>query len=117
MTALARASQFELPALVRQAAEALARAETAAEVLAAGELAAFTYDAAKSAARLQKAKRAHDDVLAATYRVQADALEIESLAKRRLADEYDAARPSGAEKGGRRKPFAMITVLPQRKRA
>jgi hypothetical protein len=31
----------------------------------------------------------------AVYRVQADALEIESMAKRRLADEYDAAQERG----------------------
>ena len=50
---------------------------------------------AKKAARLAKAKQAHDDLIAATYRAQADALEIESQAKRRLADEYDAAQERG----------------------
>ncbi|TIW71140.1 MAG: hypothetical protein E5V58_20185 [Mesorhizobium sp.] len=56
---------------------------------------------AKRAARLQKAKAAHDELVAATFRVQADALEIESQAKRRLADEYDAAQERGeaAKKG------------------
>jgi hypothetical protein len=34
-------------------------------------------------------------VIAAAYRAQADALEIEALAKRRLADEYDAAQERG----------------------
>ena len=33
--------------------------------------------------------------ISAVYRAQADALEIESLAKRRLADEYDAAQERG----------------------
>lgn len=34
-------------------------------------------------------------VLAAAHRAQADVLEIESIAKRRLADEYDAAQDRG----------------------
>jgi hypothetical protein len=57
--------------------------------------ASFAYDAAKKTARLMKAKQAHDDLIAATYRAQADALEIEAQAKRRLADEYDAAQERG----------------------
>ncbi|TGQ95997.1 hypothetical protein EN851_07680 [Mesorhizobium sp. M8A.F.Ca.ET.208.01.1.1] len=66
-------------------------------------MAAAVYDAAKRSARLQKAKRAHDDIIAATHRAQADALEIEAQAKRRLADEYDAAQDRGevvGRKGG-----------------
>ena len=70
-------------------------ARTAAEVLEAKDLAAAVYDAAKRAARLQRAKAAHDDLIAATHRAQADALEIEALAKRRLAAEYDAAQERG----------------------
>lgn len=92
-----------LPSLVKEAAAVLSRATSAAEVLSAHDMAATIYDAAKRAARLQKAKRAHDELINATYRVQADSLEIESLAKSRLAKEYDAARPAGAEKGGRPK--------------
>ncbi|MGB3644611.1 MAG: SAM-dependent methyltransferase [Mesorhizobium sp.] len=92
-----------LPSLVKEAAAVLSRAASAAEVLAAHEMAATIYDAAKRAARLAKAKRAHDELINATYRVQADSLEIESLAKSRLAKEYDAARPAGAERGGRPK--------------
>lgn len=103
MNALVAAEQVSLPALVRSAAQALAGATTAAEVLDARDKATLAYDAAKRAARIQKAKRAHDDIVAATHRAQADALEIEAAAKRRLADEYDAARPAGAEKGGRPK--------------
>ena len=38
---------------------------------------------------------AHDDVLGAVYRAQADALMIEARAKMRLADEYDAAQERG----------------------
>jgi hypothetical protein len=57
---------------------------------------------AKKAARLAKAKGAHDTLIAAAHRAQADALEIEAGAKRRLADEYDAAQERGdvARNGG-----------------
>lgn len=55
-------------------------------------MASVAYDAAKKAARLSKAKGAHDTLIAAAHRAQADALEIEAGAKRRLADEYDAAQ-------------------------
>jgi hypothetical protein len=72
--------------------KALANAGGAAEVLEARDLASIAYDAAKKAGRLARAKGAHDDLIAAAYRTQADALEIEALAKRRLADEYDAAQ-------------------------
>lgn len=84
-----------LPWLISRAAEALAGATTAAEVLDARDRATLAYDAAKRAARIQKAKRAHDDIIAATHRAQADALDIEAAAKRRLADEYDAAQERG----------------------
>jgi hypothetical protein len=39
--------------------------------------------------------RARDTLIAAAHRAQADALEIEAGAKRRLADEYDAAQERG----------------------
>src|SRR5258708_19561251 len=35
------------------------------------------------------------DIVKAAYRTQADALDIEAQAKRRLADEYDAAQERG----------------------
>lgn len=104
MTAPATTDMATLPALVRRAADALAGAETHAEVLEARERAALAYDAAKRAGRLAKAKAAHDGLIAAAHRAQADALEIEAAAKRRLADEYDAAQERGeASKGGRPK--------------
>ena len=53
------------------------------------------YTAAKLQARLARAKKAHDDLIAAAFRVQADALDIEAQPKRRLADEYDAAQARG----------------------
>lgn len=88
-----------LPALVLRAATQLAEATTAAEVLEAKAAAGLAYDAAKAAARFAKAKGAYDDVIGAVYRAQADALEIEAMAKRRLADEYDAAQERGELRG------------------
>lgn len=84
-----------LPAIVDRAASALAGARTAAEVLEARELAGMAYDAAKRAARFGQIRGAHDTLVAAAHRAQADALEIEARAKRRLADEYDAAQDRG----------------------
>ena len=97
MTALSPIPQtiVGLPELIDRAATMLAGAKTAAEVLEAREAASFVYDTAKRAARLGRAKAAHDDLIAAAHRVQADALEIEAAAKRRLADEYDAAQARG----------------------
>lgn len=84
-----------LPALVKRAARTLDSATNAAEVLEAREQAGFVYDAAKRAARLARAKGAHDELIAKIHRAQADALELEAMAKRRLADEYDAAQERG----------------------
>ena len=97
MTALAHISLAgeNLPGLIDRAATMLASAKTAAEVLEAREAAGLAYDVAKRAARLKNAKAAHDDLVAAAHRAQADALEIEAAAKRRLADEYDAAQERG----------------------
>jgi len=89
-----------LPMLVDRAVKALTNARTAAEVLEARDMASVVYDAAKTAARISRAKGAHDDLVAAAYRTQAHALEIEALAKRRLADEYDAAQERGEVAGG-----------------
>lgn len=84
-----------LPVLIDRASRALAGARTSAEILEARDMAGMAYTAAKSAARLAKAKGAHDALIAAAHRAQADALEIEAGAKRRLADEYDAAQERG----------------------
>ena len=89
----------DLPSLIDRAASMLAGAKTAAEVLEAREVAGFAYDTAKRAARISRAKSAHDDLIAAAHRAQADALEIEAAAKRRLADEYDAAQARGEVMG------------------
>lgn len=112
MTAVTAAPQASVSALVRSAATKLAAAETSAEVLDARREATVAYDAAKSAGRMAKAKQAHDEVITAVYRAQADALEIESLAKRRLADEYDAAQDRGevAGQGKPSKPEGFVTA-------
>jgi hypothetical protein len=95
MNAVTNIKVATLPGLVDRAAQALANARDHAEVLEARDRASFAYDAAKKAGRLARAKHAHDELIAAAYRAQADALEIESQAKRRLADEYDAAQDRG----------------------
>lgn len=84
-----------LPAMVDRAARTLASAKDAAEVLDARDMAGATYDAAKIAGRFARAKGAHDELLSKIHRAQADALDIEAQAKRRLADEYDAAQERG----------------------
>lgn len=107
-----------LPALVQRASQALANATTAAEVLDAKAAAGFAYDAAKAAARFAKSKGAYDEVITAVYRAQADALEIEAMAKRRFADEYDAAQergemmpPSGGQGGATGVPTRSLTEI------
>jgi len=97
MTALACLSPIsdDLPGLIERATAMLSGAKSAAEVLEAREAAGLAFDVAKRAARLQRAKAAHDDLVAAAHRTQAHALEIEARAKRRLADEYDAAQARG----------------------
>lgn len=87
--------QATLPVLIERASRTLLDARSSAEVLEARDMARVAYDAAKSAGRIAKAKRAHDDVIAAVHRAQADALLVEARAKIRLADEYDAAQERG----------------------
>lgn len=91
-----------LTRLVSNAASALASATTHAEILEAKVMSDVAYDQAKRAGRLAKATKAHDDLIMASHRAQADALEIQAQAKRRLADEYDAAQERGeVQKHGR----------------
>lgn len=87
-----------LPSLIDRAAGALTSARDSAEVLEARDLARVAYDAAKSAGRMMRARQAHEAIIAAVYRAQADALLIEARAKMRLADEYDAAQQRGEVK-------------------
>lgn len=95
MNQIANISAESLPSLLDRAATALSSAKSSAEVLEARDFARVAYDAAKSAGRMARAKQAHDEVIGAVYRAQADALLIEALAKHRLADEYDAAQERG----------------------
>lgn len=84
-----------LPALVDRAVNVLATARNAAEILDGLAMASVVYDAAKRAARMAKAKGAHDELIAKVHRAQADLLDAEAAAKRKLADEYDAAQERG----------------------
>jgi len=95
-----------LPSLIDRASKALLGARSSAEILEARDMASVAYTTAKAMARIGKAKNAHDAVVAAAHRAQADALEIEAGAKRRLADEYDAAQERGevSPHGGRHTP-------------
>ena len=68
-------------------------------MLDARDAATLAYDAAKRTARFAAAKGAHDDAVVAARQLQADALEIEAAAKRRLADEYDGAQERGEVAG------------------
>jgi len=108
------AERVALPALVDRAAAVLTNARSAAEVLEARDMASVAYDAAKKAARFAKAKNAADSLIAAAHRAQADALTIEAQAKRRLADEYDAAQDRGevASRGGERSGREHSPVAP-----
>jgi hypothetical protein len=90
-----QARNEHLPTLIDRAAATLLAARTSGEVLEARDLARVAYEAAKLASRIARAKQAHDEVIAAVYRAQADALLIEARAKIRLADEYDAAQARG----------------------
>lgn len=101
-----------LPAMVRRAADQLASASSAAEVLDARDAASTAYDAAKKAARIARAKGAHDELIAKAHRAQADALEIEAAAKRRLADEYDAAQDRGEVAKNGQPSSSMLEELP-----
>lgn len=92
-----------IPTLIDRATSALDGARTSAEVLEARDLARVAYDAAKSAARMAKAKQAHDSIIANVHRAQANALAIRARAEMRLAEEYDAAQERGeVSKGGGR---------------
>jgi hypothetical protein len=103
-----QAKAEHLPTLIDRAAAALLAARTSGEVLEARDLARVAYDAAKMASRIARAKQAHDEVIAAVYRAQADALLIEARAKIRLADEYDAAQERGEVSRGGGRPDCVV---------
>lgn len=96
------ATQYDvesIPALIDRAAQELVNARSAGEVLEARDKASLAYDLAKKQARMHRAREAHDTLISAAHRAQARALEIESQAKMRLADEYDAAQERGEVQG------------------
>lgn len=97
-----------LPVLIDRATAALDNARNSAEVLEARDMARVAYDAAKSAGRIAKAKQAHDSLIAEVHRAQAHALAIESRAKMRLADEYDAAQERGEVRGNGERGKAVV---------
>lgn len=84
-----------LPVLIDRATSALEAARSSAEVLEARDMARVAYDAAKSAARIAKAKQAHDSLISEVHRSQAHALAIRARAEMKLAEEYDAAQERG----------------------
>lgn len=102
-----------LPVLIDRATAALDSARSSAEVLEARDMARVAYDAAKSAARMAKAKQAHDSLIADVHRAQANALAIRARAEMRLAEEYDDAQERGeaAGHGGDRKSSEASTNL------
>jgi hypothetical protein len=91
MDSITTSANSTLPALIEQAAAALATATTAAEVLDAKNKAGFAYITAKAAARFAEAKNAHETVVTACRKAMGDGSLIEKTAQCRLADEYDAA--------------------------
>lgn len=84
-----------LPVLIDRATAALDNARSSADVLEARDMARVAYDAAKSANRINKAKQAHDSIVADVHRSQAHALAIRARAEMRLAQEYDDAQERG----------------------
>lgn len=88
-----------LPQLISRATAALDAARTSAEVLEARDMARVAYDAAKSIARIARAKQAHDTLIVEVHRSQAHALAIRARAEMRLAEEYDAAQPDNSGSG------------------
>jgi DNA N-6-adenine-methyltransferase (Dam) len=88
-----------ITAILARASATLDSAKSSAEILEARDTAAFAYDAAKSAARINRAKGAHDDLVDKARCLQGEALRIDARAKFRLAEEYDAAQERGEVAG------------------
>ncbi|MCO5080902.1 MAG: SAM-dependent methyltransferase [Rhizobiaceae bacterium] len=68
---------------------------TEGDVMAARMLASGAYDQAKAAASFAKRFQAGTELIGKAHQLQGDALWIETQAKVRLADEYDAAQERG----------------------
>jgi hypothetical protein len=99
----------EVPAILHDASGLVATVERAkalldeGDVIAAKVLAAHAYDNAKSAVALAERFKAGNALVDKARRLQGDALLIESRAKIRLADEWDAAKDAGLVGSGRPK--------------
>lgn len=98
-----------LPILIERASRTLLEAKSSGEVLEARDMARVAYDAAKSALRMEKARRAHDEIIAAILRAQGEASFVRSRAEMRLADEMDAAQARGEVATGRDGPGAGVS--------
>lgn len=81
--------------LIQRAINTLAEAKTSAEILDARNAAHTAYAAAREAEHLARVTGAAKEVLVACHEARAQALLIETQAKIRLADEYDAAQARG----------------------
>ena len=95
-----------LPGLLARTSQALAAATSAAEVLVAANAGDFAYGTAKAVGRFAEKKGAHDEVVAAAHKAQADALEIVTQAQVRLAKEWNEAQQRG-EVGQEGRPKAV----------
>jgi hypothetical protein len=99
----------EVPAILHDASGLVATVERAkallddGDVIAAKVLAAHAYDDAKSAVALAERFKAGNALVDKARRLQGDALLIETRAKIRLADEWDAAKEAGLVGAGRPK--------------
>jgi hypothetical protein len=99
----------EVPAILHDASGLVATVERAkalldeGDVIAAKVLAAHAYDDAKSAVALAERFKAGNALVDKARRLQGDALLIETRAKIRLADEWDAAKDAGLVGAGRPK--------------
>jgi len=99
----------EVPAILHDASGLVATVERAkalldeGDVIAAKVLAAHAYDNAKSAVALAERFKAGNALVDKARRLQGDALLIETRAKIRLADEWDAAKDAGLVGAGRPK--------------
>jgi hypothetical protein len=102
----------EVPAILDDASGLVATVERAkalldeGDVIAAKVLAAHAYADAKSAVALAERFKAGNALVDKARRLQGDALLIETRAKIRLADEWDAAKEAGLVGAGRPKNVA-----------
>jgi hypothetical protein len=92
-----------LHSVLNRARQEIESATGYADILIAMTDARRVYDEAGRLGRLAKAKGVRDEIISSAHRLRADALEIETEATLRLAEEYDAAQQRG-EIGQRGRP-------------